>query len=383
MGKIRQTIEETVKYMWRSQKNRLFMAISIGAMLVYVLLFAPNFNSYQDINLDDLESDMAGNIVQTEYSKREGYIVPSSYTGTTAYIEQQNELGNQREIYTILKHGDAQRYLEEPSMITVDNNDEPTEFASLFYDIFGQEPFFLKGDRYLEEVDNINFHIIHEITSLQRIHLFLLGAGSLILLSGLVFMISDVHTKDQNLASQKLGTPLNWRSYLLVQSLTALGFVFLFYTVFFGLFYLINGLLHGFGGLHYPISFPQETIGWFLIRALPYFLLLSLLFTRLNTLFSLWTKQSVVTMGLLIFIIFSAGIYLDINAIDQTNSVLMYLPITYINFGRILTAAPVEGLPIYNLGLVVLGITYLLTEISLYITTKVTTRQKFTALGAN
>lgn len=185
LGKVIQTVVETVKYMWRNKKNRLFMGIMIGVMLIYVLLFAPNFNSFQDVDLDTLESEIVGNKVQTEYAKEEGYIVPNAYTGTTAYVEQKNDLGNQRELYTILKQGDANRYLSEPSMINAET-DEPTDIASLFYDIFGQDSIFLKGDRYIETVDNLNFHVIHEITSLQQIHLFLLGGGSLILLSGLI-----------------------------------------------------------------------------------------------------------------------------------------------------------------------------------------------------
>src|SRR5699024_8843059 len=141
---------------------------------------------------------------------------------TTAYIEQLYQFGTERELYTTIKQGDLQRYLEIQDMNPP--QDRETSLSTMFYSIFGMEPLSLKSWAYREKIPELNFHIIHEITSLQQIHLFVIGAGPLILLSGLIFMISDVHTKDLSLSSQKSGVPLNWSSYLLVQAGTALGF---------------------------------------------------------------------------------------------------------------------------------------------------------------
>lgn len=387
LDKIRQTVEETVKYMWRNKKNRLFMGIMTALMLIYVILFAPDFNSHHDMDMEDLQYEMTGNAVQAQSAKEKGYIVPSIMTGTTAYIEQQHEFGQQRELFTTLRQGDIYRYLETVSSMDTEVQETDTTIASLFYDLFGEDPMFLKTSRYIEEVPNLNFHIVHEITSLQQFHLFLIGAGPLILLSGLIFMISDVHTKDLELSSQKLGIPLSWQNYLLVQSLAALGFVIVFYLFFFGLFYLLNGVLHGFGLLSFPIGFPQETIGWFLIRSIPYILLLFILFTRLNTLISLWTKQSIVTMAVLIFIVFFSSIYMDAYTGEALSFNLGYLPTSYIDFGKVITGnvalAPIaSGLTVYTSGLIVLAGALILVELAVYLTSKRTTRQKFIALGA-
>lgn len=385
MGKINQTVEETAKYMWRNQKNRLFMGIMLVLMIVYVVIFAPNFNSEYDVDIAELETEMIGNGVQADNAKANGLIAPSIMTQTTAYINQEYDYGNQREMLTTLRQGDIYRYLDLKSM------EEPpeaqTDISTLFYSLFGDDRMFLKSWAYRETVPNLNFHILHEITSLQQLHLFLIGAGPLILLSGLIFMISDVHTKDLTLSSQKSGVPLNWRGYLLVQSLTALGFVVSFYVFFFGLFYLVNGVLHGFGGLHYPISFPQETIGWFLLRTLPYIALLFFLFTRLNTLISLWSRQAIVSMAALIFIVFFSSIYLDGYAGDILPFNLGILPTSYINFGQVITGnhalvPAIPGLTVYTSGLVILGLTILGLEIVLFITSKRMTRQKFTVRGA-
>jgi hypothetical protein len=348
-------------------------------------VFAPDFNRHHDLDVNGLEDDFIGNTVQAQGAKENGFIVPSLMTGTTAYIEQTHEAGYQRELLTTLRQGDIYRYLESSHMHSIEEPE--TSLATLFYDLFGEDPLFLKSARYIEEIPNLNFHIVHEITSLQQIHLFLIGAGSLILLAGLIFMISDVHTKDLKLSTQKSGIPMSWSKYLLVQSLAALSFVALFYMFFIGLFYLINGILHGFGSLNYPISVPHETIGWFLIRTIPYIVLLFILFTRLNTLISLWTKHSIVVMAVLIFIVFFSSIYLDVYTGESLSINLAYLPTSYIDFGKIITGnhalSPItSGLTVYSSGLIVLSGFLLVTEIVLYATTKQITRQKFIALGA-
>ena len=385
MGKITQIIEETTKYMWRNKKNRLFMSIMLLLMVIYVVVFAPHFNSEYDMNMEELQTEMVGNQAQAENAKANGLITPSIMTRTTAYIEQLYQFGTERELYTTIKQGDLHRYLEIQDMNPP--QDRETSLSTMFYSIFGMEPLSLKSWAYREKIPELNFHIIHEITSLQQIHLFLIGAGPLILLSGLIFMISDVHTKDLSLSSQKSGVPLNWSGYLLVQGGTALGFVLVFYAVFFGLFYLLNGVLHGFGGLHYPISFPQETIGWFLLHTLPYIALLFILFTRLNTVISLWSRQAVVSMAVLLFIVFSSSIYLDNFTSQIVPFNLGLLPMSYIDFGSVISGmhnlVPVfRGLSVYSSGLLVLGITIIIVEIILFLSAKRVTRQKFTAKGA-
>ena len=386
MGEVTQTVQETIKYMWRNKKNRLFMSIMLVLMVVYVIVFAPHFNSEYDLDMDELHTEMLGNQAQAESAKANGLITPSIMTQTTAYIEQLYQFGTERELYTTVKQGDLHRYLKIKEMSLPEDRD--TDLSTMFYSIFGMEPLSLKSWAYREKIPELNFHIIHEITSLQQIHLFLIGAGPLILLSGLIFMISDVHTKDLSLSSQKSGIPLNWSGYLFIQGISALGFVVVFYAIFFGLFYLLNGVLHGFGGLHYPISFPQETIGWFLVRTLPFIFLLFILFTRLNTLISLWSRQAVVAMAVLLFIVFSSSIYLDNFTGQIVPFNLGLLPMSYIDFGSVINGMhnllPVfTGLTVYSSGLLVLGITIIGVEIMLFISAKRVTRQRFMVKGAN
>lgn len=394
-------IKETIKYMWRSEKNRLFMAITTGLVLIYSLLILPNISGENEIDLDALEREMTGNVVQFEEALNDGLIVPNMLTGTSSYSIQRKEYVAQRELLTSLRQGDARRY------ISIDYRPDKPEISDeqgleqVFYNLLGykeERPYQnQKNQAYLKEVEDISFHLIHDRTSLQQAHLFLIGLGPVLLLIGLIFLISDVHVKDRSLKTQKIAQPIKWQSYLLLQSLTALIFVGIFYLVLFILFLSLNGVLHGFGSLSLPIgyhesffangymnpdNFQVKTIAWFVLRSVPFILLLGYLFTRLNTLLSLWTRQSVVTMVVGVFMILFKFIYYGADSTELAGIDISYFPQTYIDFGSIITGRfelrMVEAIPaLYSRGLIVLLISILVIELLTYLTSKKITRQVF------
>ena len=289
---MRQVIKETTKYMWRSEKNRLFMVITTALVLLYTLFVVPSLSSEDEMNIRNLERDMNGNVVQFDQSLKDGLIVPNALTGTTAYSQLRHSYVSQREVLTALKHGDVRRYIST----SYRPNAEATERAGveqLAFNLLGYEleqPFqHQKNSIYLNQEDNLSFHTIHDRTSLQQLHLFIVGYGPILLLAGLIFMISDIHVKDRSLNTQKIGHPLKWEAYNWVQAMTAFGFVLLFYLGLGGVFYLLNGIQYGFGSLALPVGFYEanfsigvmnaenfqvRTIGWFILQAAPYLLLL-------------------------------------------------------------------------------------------------------------
>jgi len=397
---MRQVVKETMKYMWRSEKNRLFMVVTTALVILYALFVVPNLSSENEVNIDNLERDMTGNVVQFEEALDSGLIVPSALTGTTAYNNQRREYVAQRELLTALEQGDVERYLQIP--YRPESNPESESSANqiaaqlLGYDL--EQPFQQqKNSEYLNEVENLSFHTVHDRTSLQQIHLFLIGFGPILLLLGLIFLISDIHVKDRSLETQKVGNPLRWQTYSWLQALTALGFVAAFYLALAGLFILLNGLLHGFGAFNLPIGYFQateilqtvsleniqvQTIGWFLIRALPYLILLGYLFTRINTLISLWTKQSVVTMALGMFLVLFQFIYYGGDTTELLGVDISFLPQTYFDFGKVITGRLEQQMgatipTIFTRGLLVLGITILVVELLVYLSSKKRTRQEF------
>lgn len=397
---MRQVIKETTKYMWRSEKNRLFMGLTTILVLLYTLFVVPGLSGEAEMNTAHLERDMNGNVVQFEQALNDGLIVPNALTGTTAYRELRQNYVNQREVLTALKQGDVRRYIATPYRANIEET-ERVGVEQLAYNLLGyemeqtfQQP---KYAVYLNQETDLSFHTVHERTSLQQLHLFLLGYGPILLLAGLIFMISDVHVKDRSLGTQKIGYPLKWGAYNWVQSMTALGFVMTFYIALGVLFYGLNGLFYGFGSLSLPVGFYEanfsigvfhadnfqvRTIGWFLMQSLPYLLLLSYLFTRFNTFVSLWTRQSVVSMALGFFVLVFQFIYYGSDSRTLLGFPVTNFPQTYFDFGKIITGRFElqigESIPDIAIhGLLVLGLAVLMIEILIYISTKIMTRQKF------
>lgn len=398
---MKQVFKETIKYMWRSEKNRLFMVITTALVLLYTLVVVPNLSSENEVNMANLERDMTGNVVQFEDALDQGLIVPSALTGTTAYNNLRREYVAQREVLTALRQGDVRRYIST-SYRPGDGRDDTEGIEQIASSIFGYEleqPFqSQKNAVYVDEIENLSFHTVHDRTSLQQMHLFLVGFGPILLLLGLLFLISDVHVKDRSLETQKVGHPLNWQAYTWTQAVVALGFVAVFYLFLAGLFFFLNGLFYGFGSFELPIgyynagfergvlnlaNFQIQTIGWFLIRALPFLVMLGYLFTRLNTLFSLWTKQSIVTMALGMFLVLFQFIYYGTDATELLGINITHFPQTYFDFGKIITGrfelqtGGVEIPGFISHGLFVLGLTILVVELVIYLSSKKITRQKF------
>ena len=241
---------------------------------------------------------MNGNVVQFEDALNEGLIVPNMLTATSAYDSQRQEYVLQRQLLTALKQGDAERYLSLTYRPASAQKKEAQGLEQIVFSVMGyeQEQAYqaAKNQAYLDQFKRINFHMVHERTSWQQIHLFIIGMGPVLLLLGLIFLISDVHVKDRELQTQKIAQPIRWQKYLFLQALTALTFVGIFYLSLFILFFIVNGIQYGFGSLSFPIGYHENvfdqgylnlenyqvrTIAWFVLRAIPILILLSYFFT--------------------------------------------------------------------------------------------------------
>ncbi|MGO1356727.1 hypothetical protein [Alkalibacterium gilvum] len=385
---IKQIISETFTYMWRNKKNRLVMVLCLGAVLLHSLVLLPNRPGHDEVDITKLERQMEANKQTFEDQLEKGLTVPTFFTGTSAYEVARNEYVNQRELLTTLKNGDVRRYLETPYRPLDDENEDEQEeaFSIQGYD---KEWYFLnqKTEYYLTKAEPLTFHMVHERTSLQQLHLFMIGKGPYVLLLILLFMISDVITKDRALRTQKAGVPINWFGYLLAQSLTALGFVTLFFTALFSIFILLNGLLYGFGSFAMPVGMIGEAgttylaptlttmeIGAFLLKSVPYLVLLMYGFTRLNTLFSLIIKHDIVTFIVSVFILLFPQLYYSAGTEKLLGVPMSFYPQSYYAFGDVIThrlAFP------YDRGLLVLVMTLVIIEILNYTATKLIKRQAY------
>ena len=393
----RQVVRETLAYMWRNKKNRLVIVLCFGALLVHSLLILPNTRFHDEVDVVALERGMDSNRQTFEDRLEEGLTVPTFMTGTSAYEIARNEYVNQRELLTALKMGDVRRYLGISYRPTSEEREfvpEEKPFTLLGY---AKEEAFqsFKNNYYMDEVEQLNFHIVHERTSLQQLHLFLIGQGPYVLIFLLLFMVSDVVTKDRKLRTQKLGVPVNWFTYVLVQSLTAMGFFLVFAAALAGFFILVNGLLYGFGTLNLPVgvfdlsppeegqfmvSMIVEAIGTYFVRVLPYSLLLMYGFTRLSSLFSLLVKHDVVVLILSVFVLMFPQLYYSPGTSELFGVSATWFPQTYFHFGEVASGRMALDLMTYTpyvRGLIVLVVTILVLELLNWIVSKKITRQAF------
>lgn len=385
---IRQLITETFTYMWRNKKNRLVMLLCLGAILIHSLILSPNTPGHDEVDLVQLERQMESNRQTFEDQLGKGLTVPTFFTGTSAYEVARNEYVNQRELLTALNNGDVRRYLEIPYRPAAEESFEENagSFSLMGYE---KESFFssLKKGTYLNEIEPLTFHVVHERTSMQQLHLFLTGMGPYVLILLLLFMISDVITKDRSLRTQKAGVPINWFTYLFIQSVTALGFVVLFFAALSGIFFLVNGLQYGFGSVDLPVGAMGEAataytppplitmaVGTFLLRTLPYLIVLLYGFTRLNSLFSLIFKHDIVSFIASVFVLMFPFLYYGADTTDLLGFDLSFYPQSYYHFGDVITG--MNGMP-YTKGLIVLGVTVVIIELLNLLAAKIIKRQSY------
>ncbi len=395
----KQVVGETWKYMWRNKKNRLVMMLCVGMVLIHSLLILPHMPAFDEVDIDQLQREMSSNRQTFEDQLESGQTLSSLFTGTSAYQVARNDYVSQRELLSALNTGNARRYLEIGYRPIEENASlEPEGFNLAILGSEKEEPFRpMKNQIYINQVDPLNFHHIHERTSLQQFHLFLIGWGPYLLIFLLLFMISDVVTKDRKLTTQKIGVSQNWFGYLFVQSVAALGFVVLFLAGLTILFYLVNGIQYGFGFGSLPAGFFEVAaegepfhhslmttmpLSTFFTRGLPFAILLLYGFTRLNTLFSLILKQDVVVLIASTFTLLFSLLYYGDETTELLGIDLSWFPQTYFHFGDFVTGyteANIQAPIPYTRGLIVLGVTIVVIEAVTYLMTKINTRQKFLA----
>lgn len=398
-----QTIfQETWLHLIRSTKNRLAVVLVFAAIIFYSAFLLPRMESWDTIDVEKLHTEMLANKGLMENAAEKGNIEVNTFTGQSAFQQAKYHYEHQRDLYWTIKNGDAARYAkvissyippfysEELEETYLKNSPYPGKDRT--YDSLN---FYNRLQSYKEGTAPLTFSVIQEKTSLQQLQLFFLQGGSILLVLFSLFIASDVFVSSRKARTQRIGIPLNWNRYLWIQSMAVLAFLFLFFLSAGIFFFLINGLLHGFGSLDWKVPFFEYsedyvtdtnvyqlmTIGSFLLKALPFFLLLIYLFTRLSVLFSLIFRQEVMVFLSGLFMLFFEQLYFSRTTRRLLGVSVSYFPQTYFDFGKVIAGEKNFLLNIGSVtaerGLLVLGLTILFTEAILAGTVYVRTRQKF------
>lgn len=392
--------KETWLHLVRNTKNRLTIVLVFAALFAYSVFFLPRMGSFNTIDLEKLEQSVISNEgIMKSAIESENFDV-NLFTGQSAYVESKRKLENNRALLMAIQNGDALRYRKLTNVYIPDFH-----FEALQNQVEKNSIFPMKDLSYnLENESNrlasytnseLTFHVIQEKTAAQQVQKFLHEWGPTILVVLTLFIGADVFVESIQKRTQRIGVPIGWGNYLFIQSLAILTFVFSFFLVAGMVFYLVNGLLFGFGSLDWQVPLYTYSddpellmdaagliaIKTFLIKTLPFLALVLYLFVRLTALFSLFFRQSVVVFVAGIFTLLFERLYFSRTNRDIFGSDISNFPQTYFDFGKVISGEKNfllnTGTVTIEKGLLVLALTVVGVEVLLAVTAYLRSRQHF------
>ncbi|UJF15480.1 hypothetical protein LZ578_11000 [Jeotgalibaca sp. MA1X17-3] len=393
---------QTWLQIFRSTKNRLAIVLAFLAIIFYSAFFLPQINTNQTINLEQLQMELLSNKGIMEDAIENGNFHINQFTGQSTYEESKYHYEQQRALYSSITSGDAERYtkifqfyvppfhLEMLNEYYLENSVYPGK--DLAHD-WGN--YRIRMDSYKENESPITFSVIQQKTSWQQIQLFFLNFGSTLFVIFTLFVASDVFLQSRKSRTQQIGVPIAWNRHLFIQSLAILSYVAICFLSLAVLFYFLNGFLNGFGSLTWktslfvynenfvtdPDTYPMISIGLFLLKILPFLLMITYLFVRLSVLFSLLFRQEVMVFLAGLFLLLFEQLYFSRTTRKILGIPIGYFPQTYFDYGKVITGEKNylmnTGSITYDRGLFVLIVSTIVLEGILAFTTHWRTRQKF------
>ncbi len=392
--------KETWVYLVRHTKNRLTLILVFVALLAYSAFFLPRMNSFNTIDLEKLEQSVISNEgIMKSAMESENFDV-NLFTGQSAYVESKRKVENNRALLMAIRKGDALRYRKLTDIYVPDFHFESLQNQAAKNSLFPMKDLSYKLGNERNRLESytdseLTFHVIQEKTATQQLQKFFHEWGPTILIALTLFIGADVFVESIQKRTQRIGVPIGWGSYLFIQSLALLTFVFSFFLVAGAVFYVSNGLLFGFGSLDWQVPLYAYTddpllmmdaaglmpIKTFLLKALPFLGLLLYLFVRLTALFSLFFRQSVVVFVAGIFTLLFERLYFNRTTRDIFGSDISNFPQTYFDFGKVISGEKNfllnTGTVTVEKGLLVLLLTVVGVELLLAVTAYLRNRQRF------
>ncbi|WP_339251465.1 hypothetical protein NSQ43_14960 [Sporosarcina sp. FSL W8-0480] len=251
----------------------------------------------------------------------------------------------------------------------------------------------MKYQDYLIKDHPITYGLMYEKTGLQTLQNFLQNYGMYILLFCVVYLSSDILSRDRKYQAVLQGLPLSWYRQLNLKSLAAFLYSMAFILCVIGVGVLIMTIQFGFGhfDLNIPIMIKQDTFTYedysaismaaYLGKTLIVLPLLVILFVRLNIILSLLFKNEWIVLFISSLILFSERLYYNRSSRELFGKDIGLFPQTYFDFGKIIDGEKnfllnTETIT-YAKGILVLLITYLLIEVILFIVSLIINKRRF------
>ncbi|PRY80090.1 hypothetical protein [Alkalibacterium olivapovliticus] len=370
----------------RNIKNRLIFIIFLIAAVYYGLVIAPDFQPlYSFADEDTISERIDDQQYLLEIYPERPYTVESAYN-----IIEQSEI--QREA---LIEEDWETYFQSTQQVNNEIHLARYGYSvdPRFFDINepypGQAAAFWRGytnvryTGYWEEgLEDITPSLVEERTVLQTIQRLLQDNLPVILLILLVLLTIDIYTRDKGHTTVFNSKPLSFGKVLWIKTLVVMiGFILILLTGFIALLITI-GPRYGLGSFSIPIpvfeftiyggEFERISIGSWLLQAIVLLVMSGLGLVRLILWFSILIKQELFNLVAGVSVLFAESLYYSRGIGFFSNIGL--LPPTFLSVGSVMMGYHNflynSGDIHFMNGVISLGITILVIEILIYLTTR-------------
>lgn len=403
----RYVFNETVKKTWRNKKLRLLLVLTVLMILVYCTLILPRTSTPAILDATATEAMVENHYGTKENQLASGTVQFTQFTGQDTFQVSKREFEELSQLHYAIQDGDLNRIIQLQRIPINGVGSGAGEVDSIFplreTNQFALATYYSRAHGFEDlNTDNLTVHMLEEKTAIQQLYRFVERYLPLFFLLVTVFIASEVLVSDRKHPTIKAGKPIDWRMYILYQSIAVFVISGLYMIGTMVFYTAVNGLLFGFGPVnteitHYQLvenddsrinvfrgdaSFFEAQNAWIYVGlAIIFIAIMMFIIIRISMLFSLIFRQDIIVLVLGILLVTLTSIYLADGSEGMFGIDPWYLPQNYIEIGRVLMGeqnfiAFTDQFTFTN-GLITMGITLLVIEVLLLIASFIMNRQRF------
>jgi hypothetical protein len=401
---IRSLFKHEFMLMLKSRKNIIFVGFLFVLLLVYCFIIQPNQEVTDSFNPELQKQDLELIAAQQEARLARNNTGFTQFTGMSSFATAEYHYRIHNKMVHAFEDEDFTRFLHllmytHGSGFSSFHDDVEAEFAMSPFPAKDRMHLYHKTmfryEAHLEQDEPITYPMIEQKTAVQTLQNALLGPITYLILFAAIYFSSDIVTRDRNYKTLLQGFPMPWYQQLNVKSMTSftytLAVVFILILTGLGILTALNGF--GFTNIPVPVVttngnlMPEDyafiAYSEFFLKACSLMVILIYLFTRLNTIFSLLFKNQWIVLFISTIILFSERFYYSRSTRELFGIDVSSFPQTYFEFGNVVAGEKIFLLNLdtitYVKGITVLLITIFVTEIVLFIVSKLINKRRFYA----
>ncbi|KMK78151.1 hypothetical protein [Alkalihalobacillus pseudalcaliphilus] len=387
--------------MLKSRKNLLFLLLLGIGLVIYCFMILPNYQSYNYYDRERAELMVQEKEAMQEGRERRGATGIILFTGMPVYAMDQYEININKAMMAALDDENYYRFFHlhilnfgwnQGSFLLDDPHFDDSPFPQkdrnhIYYKTM------IKNESLISSDFKITPALISEQTTVQALTNLFLGYLPFVLLFIVIFFSSDVVVRDRLNKTIIQGIPLSWYRVINIKSLVVFFYSLLIIVALALLAVMFISIQFGFGYLSLQIGtmplqqtftlldYETMSIGSYLLLTLSFLPICAYLFIRLSVLFNLIFKNQWVVLITSSLVLFLETFYFTRTTRELFGIDVSFFPQTYFDFGKVVTGEKnflinVESIT-YTKGIVVLLISILVVEVTLFIMAKWINKRRF------